>query len=130
MFEGLRRCNWVIPCTPQHIHPNNRTDVDKSFAVAVAHACGNFYASVAKDYPRELFGPVVSRAKRQLPGFLRFGWFDKGTDVPNFACVNAWRITHRQVFFESPRYKVICDLSWRHDTAFLLSWRLAESALW
>ena len=92
--------------------PIKRSDVAHSFAAA-SHACGEFYAAVAKDYLRELLRPVVIQARMELPSFLRFRWFDTSTEVPNFVYVNAWRQIHRDAFFESTRYRVVYHIMMR-----------------
>ena len=48
---------------------------------------GGFYQSIAKDFPKELFGPVVLTAKRRRLGYLRFGLFNKVMGVLDFVCV-------------------------------------------
>ena len=52
---------------------------------------------------------------------------DKAVQVPHFACLNLWRIVHRDVFLHTPRYKEIARFASRPDAAFWLLWRIADS---
>ena len=52
---------------------------------------------------------------------------DKAVQVPHFACLNLWRIVHRDVFLNTPRYKEIARFTSRPDAAFWLLWRIADS---
>ena len=64
---------------------------------------------------------------RNYPLNLSSVVFDKGTDVPNFVCVNGWRAIQRNIFLLSPRYRELLRCTTARDARFLLLWRLADT---
>ena len=111
-------------CNPRYLIVGARPPL--AFSV-LEDVVAQFYTSVARAFPKRLYELALKAAGAKLPSELVFGVFDKGTEVPNFICVNGWREIHRRIFLDTHRYKELLRCADARDARFLLLWRLADT---
>ena len=107
--------------------PDHRHDLTQRVLSPIVNACSEPYQALKHSTSKSVFAPHLRAQHNKMPPWLVMEVFDKGVEVPSFACIHLWKAKQSQTFLENQRFQEVLRLQSREDACFWLYWRLVDS---
>ena len=107
--------------------PDHRHDLTQRVLSPIVNACSEAYKALKHSTSKSVFAPHLRAQHNKLPPWLVMEVFDKGVEVPSFACIHLWKAKQSQTFLGTQRFQEVLRLQSREDACFWLYWRLVDS---
>ena len=106
-WQRYERIIQDIPDSLATAWPDHHHDLTHCVLSPIVNVCSKAYKALKHSTSKSLFVPHLLAQLNKLPPWLVTELFDKGVEVPSFACIHTWKAEQSQTFLGAPRFQEV-----------------------